>query len=102
MMASVFCVRADWRSRWRTWLGIALLIGAFGGLATAAAAAARRSETAYERLTASHDAADAIIENGVPNPDVTVVTHNQVASLPGVAEAEAVRSYPESTAWVWV
>jgi hypothetical protein len=43
-------LRSELRARWRSWLGLALLIGLAGGAAVAAAAEARRTETAYPRF----------------------------------------------------
>lgn len=51
-------LRAEARSRWRSWVGLALVAGLAGGLVTAAAAGARRTQSAYERMlaaTAPHD-----------------------------------------------
>ncbi|HJT37931.1 MAG TPA: ABC transporter permease [Actinomycetota bacterium] len=41
---------AELRTRWRGWLGLALLLAAFAGLTFATAAGARRTDTAYQRL----------------------------------------------------
>ena len=43
-------LRSEIRTRWRSWLGLALLIGLVGAAAVAAAACARRTETAYPRF----------------------------------------------------
>ena len=40
-------VRAGLRARWRTWLVLAVLTGLPGGLITAVAAGARRTDAAY-------------------------------------------------------
>src|SRR5438105_4408208 len=58
------CLRgwAEFRSSWRAWLALALLFGAAGGAATAAAAGARRTETAYPRFVESANAPD--VETG--------------------------------------
>jgi putative ABC transport system permease protein len=37
-------LRAGFRRRWRSWLALALLVGVFGGLVTATAAGARRTD----------------------------------------------------------
>lgn len=42
--------RADWRSRWRSWLGVALLAGLAGGIVLASIAGARRTGSALERF----------------------------------------------------
>jgi ABC-type lipoprotein release transport system permease subunit len=45
--------RAELRVRWRSWLGLALVIGMAGGAVLALAAGARRTESAYPRLVAA-------------------------------------------------
>jgi hypothetical protein len=44
--------RSELRASWRTWLLLAILIGAASGAATAAVADARRPATAYLRIVA--------------------------------------------------
>src|SRR5215470_10784574 len=52
-MGSVWLVlRAGFRSGWRSWLALALLLGVMSGVVLAAAAGARRTDTAYSRLLA--------------------------------------------------
>jgi len=53
--------RADLRRRLLGWVALALLIGVAGGAAIAVAAAARRTDTAYERFLASSSPSDATI-----------------------------------------
>ncbi len=45
---------AQLRHRWRSWLAIALLIGLVGGVIMAAAAAGRRTESAFPAFVATH------------------------------------------------
>src|SRR5215475_3910903 len=55
-------LRAELRHQWRAWLALAVLLGAIGGIALAAAAGARRTDTAYPRfLRASHAAQLAVL-----------------------------------------
>jgi FtsX-like permease family len=68
--------RAEWRRRWRSWLAIALLISAVGGLVLAAIAAGRRTESAFPRFVAAHGF-DALVYTTQPVP--------KLARLPGVA-----------------
>ena len=50
-MGSVWLsLRAELRRRWRALAGLALLLGLIGGVVLAAAAGARRTDTAYPRL----------------------------------------------------
>ena len=51
-------LRSEIRTRWRTWLGLALLIGLAGAAAAAAAAGARRTETAYPRFVQTQNGYD--------------------------------------------
>ncbi len=69
---------AGLRRRWRSWLAIALLISVVGGLVLAAAAAGRRTESAFPRFVAAHGF-DAVVYATKPVP--------AVARIPGVASA---------------
>ena len=52
-MGSIWLVlRAGFRSGWRGWLALALLLGVMSGVVLAAAAGAGRTDTAYSRLLA--------------------------------------------------
>jgi hypothetical protein len=53
-------LRSEIRTRWRSWLGLALLIGLAGAAAVAAAAGARRTETAYPRFVQAQNGYDLI------------------------------------------
>jgi predicted lysophospholipase L1 biosynthesis ABC-type transport system permease subunit len=78
-----FC--SEWRGRWRSWLGLALLIGLAGGAAVAAAAGARRTETAYPRFVQAQNGYD-LITGGFPdkiNPERALT---QMAAMPEVVE----------------
>src|SRR5512142_280009 len=77
-------LRAEARSRWRAWLGLALIIGLAGGAATAAAAGARRTETAYPRFVQAQNGYDLFIR-GFPesNPERALA---RIAALPEVAQ----------------
>jgi hypothetical protein len=73
--AVLLAFRAEMRRRWRSWLAIALLISVVGGFVLAAAAAGRRTETAFPRFVAAHGF-DAVVYANLPVP--------KVAELPGV------------------
>lgn len=61
-MAAVWLrFRTELRSRWRAWLALALLIGIAAGFVIAAAAGARRTDTAYSRFLHDQRAFDAIV-----------------------------------------
>jgi ABC-type lipoprotein release transport system permease subunit len=53
--------RAELRRRWRAWLALALIVGAFAGAVEAAAAGARRTDAAYPGLLAWSDAPDVLL-----------------------------------------
>jgi ABC-type antimicrobial peptide transport system permease subunit len=78
-------LRSELRSRWRAWLGLALLLGLAGGAATAAAAGARRTETAYPRFVAAQEGFD-LLTGGFPehlDPEKTLAA---IERLPVVKE----------------
>jgi hypothetical protein len=53
-------LRSELRTRWRAWLGLALLIGLAGAAVVAAVAGARRTETAYPRFVQAQNGYDLI------------------------------------------
>jgi len=73
--AVTLAFRAELRRRWRSWLAIALLISVVGGFVLAAAAAGRRTESAFPQFVAAHGF-DAVVYANRPVP--------RVAKLPGV------------------
>jgi predicted lysophospholipase L1 biosynthesis ABC-type transport system permease subunit len=83
-------LRADARRRWRAWLGVALIVGLFGGIVTATAAGARRTDNAYSRLVAANHGAPYMIEDFIPNPEAASLEPAAVAALPAIAEADSV------------
>lgn len=58
MMAVRARLRAEMRSSWRSWLALALIIGAFAGVVLGVAAGARRTSTAFPRLIRASGASD--------------------------------------------
>ena len=60
-------LRAELRTRWKAWLGLAIAIGLAGGIALAAAAGARRTASAYPRLLDSVEEADAFAAPSSPD-----------------------------------
>ena len=75
--------RAELRRRWRSWLAIAVLISIVGGFVLAAAAAGRRTESAFPRFVAAHGF-DVVVYANEPQP--------MVAKLPGVAAVSQLAS----------
>jgi ABC-type lipoprotein release transport system permease subunit len=78
-------LRSELRARWRAWLGLALLIGLAGGAALAAAAGARRTETAYPRFIQAHKGYD-LVTGGFPEKLDPERTLTQMAAMPEVLE----------------
>jgi ABC-type lipoprotein release transport system permease subunit len=77
---------AELRRRWRSWLILVILIAVVGGLVLAAAAAGRRTATAFPRFVASRGY-DVYIYNQKPVPGLS--------RLPGVSSVTAI-SVPAS------
>jgi ABC-type lipoprotein release transport system permease subunit len=61
LAAGWLCFRAELRRRWRAWLALALIVGAFAGVVEAAAAGARRTDAAYPSLLTWSDAPDVLL-----------------------------------------
>ncbi|MEX1008514.1 MAG: FtsX-like permease family protein [Acidimicrobiia bacterium] len=77
--------RAELRTRWRSVFALALLVGGATSVVLVAAAGARRTDTAYSRLSAQTNFWDVLV-----NPDDGVesgLDSNAVAGLPGVVQA---------------
>jgi ABC-type lipoprotein release transport system permease subunit len=89
-MGSVWLsLRADLRSRWPSLIGLALLLGLVCGVVLAAAAGARRTDTAYPRLLRWANAAQVNVLNG---PRLTRYDA-ALARLPQVASASTASVY---------
>ncbi len=86
-------LRVDARRRWRAWLGVALLVGLFGGIVTTTAAGARRTDTAYSRFVVANHGAEYMIDDFIPNPEAAVVDPKAIAALRSIAEADLFRVY---------
>ena len=71
----------EFRRRWRSWLILVVLIALVAGLVLAAAAAGRRTATAFPRFVASHGY-DVYIYNQEPVPGLS--------RLPGVSSVTAI------------
>jgi len=78
-------VRSELRARWRSWLGLALLIGLTGAAAVAAAAGARRTETAYPRFVQAQNGYD-LITGGFPGNIDPARALARIEALPEVAQ----------------
>jgi hypothetical protein len=74
--AVLLVFRAEFRRRWRSWLILVVLIAVVGGLTLAAAAAGRRTSSAFPRFVAAHG-----YDIYIFNPEPV----RGLATLPGVA-----------------
>jgi len=89
MGAVRMCAAANLRRRLGGTLAVALLVALAGGVVLAAAAGARRTESAYSRMARATNAADASIgPNGFGKVDPAVA-----ATLPGVERVGAVAGF---------
>ena len=93
-MAAVWArARAELRSGWRRGIGLALLIGLIAGAALAAAAGARRTDSALERFNRDQRAADALLLDDGEAP-VKAPPPDDIAKLPNVvATARGLYAY---------
>ena len=74
---------AEMRSGWRRWIGLALLIGLIAGAALAAAAGARRTDSALDRFNRNYLAADALWLDDGTSPsglDLGAVANNHLVA----------------------
>ena len=104
-------LRAELRVRWRAWLGLAVVIGLAGAVAAAAAAGARRTETAYPRFVRAQNGYD-LITGGFSGmvdpgralarmeamPEVGQWARVDVAALSAILPSGRVAPAPELTA----
>jgi len=70
--------RTELRRRWRSWLALAILIAIVGGVVMAAAAAGRRTATAFPTFERTHGY-DFVAFNGAPTPELA--RYPSVASI---------------------
>lgn len=84
MAAVLLRLRAEMRSTWRAWLTLTILIGLAGGAATAAAAGARRTDSAYPRFVAAARGFDLMTGGDLGKDPAAAV--RTLEHLPEVAE----------------
>ena len=80
--------RAELRARWLAWVAMGLLLGLASAAAIAAAAGARRTESAYPRFLEAQRAMDVLVD--VRREDGSTVPPAEVRALPGVEVAAPV------------
>ena len=92
---------SQFRRRWRSWLGLALLVGLAGGFVIACVAGARRTTSAYDRLLESARPFDVVLGVGCDDPDQAecpteaAAAIDDILALPQVADgAQAMTFLP--------
>jgi putative ABC transport system permease protein len=80
-------LRAEVRGHWRAWLGLVVMLGLFGGAVIAAAAGARRTDSAYPRFLREHKAITTGVPVGFFDPCCIALTFEDIKSLPQVVDA---------------
>jgi len=78
--------RAELRTRWRAWLGLALLIGLAAGAVMALLAGGRRTDTAYERFLRAEHAYDLVVVNNEAD-GTAIFDFDEIARLPQVVDS---------------
>jgi ABC-type lipoprotein release transport system permease subunit len=91
----LFLLRVQGRSRWRSWIGVAVVIGGIAGVLIAMFAGARRTETAYNRFVGATAGFDFALTNGGTTPDNLnrQFDFEEVADLPEVADVAVTNYY---------
>ncbi len=85
MGAVFYRLRAEFRTRWKSALALALVAGIAGAITIAAVAGARRTATAFDRFRTATNASDILV-----NPDQgsnSKLRSADIAKLPGVLDA---------------
>jgi len=97
--------RGQLRRRWRSWLGLAVLVGLAGGFVITAAAGSRRTSTVYDRLLAKANPFDVLVGRvrvhiehlgNAPNPN-RILTPTAVISVRGTTFDISVDDDDETT-----
>ena len=81
------------RSRWRGWLGLALIVGLFGGAIETAAAGACRTDSAYPQLAAWSRAPDVLIYSQPGEPTFADLAPAALERLPQVTAGAALGTF---------
>lgn len=81
--------RSELRARASSWAALALLVGLAAGLVIAAAAGARRTDSAYNRFLRAQNAYDVIVPN-FADPGVAIIDARRIERLPQVSESARV------------
>ena len=93
MAAALLVLWSGLRNRWHGWLGLALIVGLFGGAVEAAAAGARRTDSAYPQLVAWAKAPDALIYSQTNQPSFAHLAPAALERLPQVTSETALATF---------
>jgi ABC-type lipoprotein release transport system permease subunit len=95
MSAIWFRLRAEVRSRWRAYAGLALLIGFLGGAVLTVLEGAHRTATSFHRFELRYTSPDMIIPNA-PDPTGRIASFSpaEVRRLPQIKELEVTKPVP--------
>jgi hypothetical protein len=98
MTVVALLTRAGLRARWRTWLVLAVLTGLAGGLVTAVAAGARRTDAAYPALVTWSQPPDDLVSVATGAGSSGGATYSNVpvaaiARLPQVTASAPIANY---------
>jgi hypothetical protein len=88
--------RVTWRRRWSGYLGIVLVIGLVGGVAMAAVAGARRTQSSFSVFQAKTNPSDLAVLTDLYQPDPTgydPALVKQISKLPYVERVESEGGY---------
>jgi ABC-type lipoprotein release transport system permease subunit len=91
--ATAIVLGAGLRNRWRGWLGLALIIGLFAGVVEAAAAGARRTDSAYPQLVTWSRAPDVLIYSQPSEPAFANLAPAALVRLPQVTAGAALATF---------
>src|SRR5207244_5935247 len=87
-------LRVEARAHWRSWLGVAVLVGLASGATITAFSGASRTQTAYDRFLRGTHAFDILVTNGsTPESLNHQFDFDEIAHLPEVADATQLAYY---------
>src|SRR5918996_3181198 len=95
MNALVMRLRSELRAKWRGWLGLALMIGVFGGATLATVAGARRTDSAYPRFLAETNPFDQFMLGIAGFADSVPVTRESLERIEQVETVVDVAFVPQ-------
>ncbi|MFY9589139.1 MAG: FtsX-like permease family protein, partial [Actinomycetota bacterium] len=84
------------RAKWRGWLGLALMIAAFGGTTLATVAGARRTDSAYPRFLLEKNPFDQFLLGIAGFEDSVPITRESLADVPQVQTVIDARFVPRA------